>query len=848
MTTPFKVLALFLILGLLPTIGEAQLNIGDKRGERFSRQGPKEYEIGGIQVLGAEHFDPDAIKLFSGLSVGDRIKVPGEDISEAIKKLWDQDLFADVSIHKAETRGNTIFLVIKIEERPRLTKYRFEGISNSDAKDLREQIELVRGKVITDHIISDTKNKIRRYYVEEGHFNVETRIRSRRDTLTENGTMLIIDIDEGERTKIGNIVFHGNEAFSDGELRRSFEETHEKSFIKIFTTSKFIPDKYEADKELLIDKYQSAGYRDAEIVRDTVYQTSEKRLNIEITVDEGHKYYFGDIDWAGNKKYSEKQLNAVLGIDKGDVFNKELLDKRLNRDPRGTDISSLYMDDGYLFFRVTPVEKRIRGDSIDMEMQVYEGEQARIDKIIIKGNTKTHEHVIRREIRTKPGELFDRSEIVRTQRELSQLPYIDPKNLGVNPIPDPEKGTVDIEYKIAEKPSDQIELSGGFGGGRIVGTLGLKFNNFSARKVTDLDAWRPLPAGDGQSLSIRAQSNGPSFQSYNLSFTEPWLGGKEPNAFSVSARHSVQRNRVGGRRGGFFNGGNRNRNRNFDNEKSLKITTLSVGLSTRLEKPDDFFTLSHNLTYQLFNQNDFRSIFSFTNGTSNNLSYEIGLSRNSVDKPLYPTRGSEFSLSLKATPPYSAFDGRDNYKELTPQEKFKWVEYHKWKFTGKWFTPLTGDLVLKTKAGYGFLGSYQPALRSPFEKFYLGGSGLTGFNLDGREIIALRGYENRSLSARTGSPILSKYTAEVRYPLTLNPQATIYLLSFVEGGRTWQDFNNFEPFRMKRSAGVGIRVFLPMFGLLGLDYGWGFDETPGPAVTPESGKLHFTIGRNLGEL
>ncbi len=807
--------------------------MGGGQQRQMDQSEPKEYEIGGITVSGAQHFDPKAIILFTGLSVGDRITVPGDDISDAIRKLWKENLFSDIRITAPEVRENTIFLNIQVQERPRLSKFRFKGISSSDADDLREKIDLIRGKVITENLLVETKNKIRDFYTEDGYYDATINIRREADSTQKNSVILLIDIDEGERIKIDEIIFHGNEEISNFLLHWAMKDTKEKHWYRFFSTSKFIEDKYEDDKQKVIAKYREKGFRDASIVKDSVYRNDEKTLNVEIWIEEGDKYYFGDITWVGNKKYTDRQLSRVLGIQKGDIFNESVLNSRLNMNQSGQDVSSLYMDDGYLFFQVTPVEVQVRNDTIDFEMQIYEGEQARVDEVTVNGNTKTNDHVILREIRTRPGDLFDRSDVIRTQRELSQLGYFDPEKMGVNPVPNPEEGTVDIEYTVAEKPSDQIELSGGWGAGRIVGTLGLKFTNFSARNLFDLSEWQPLPSGDGQQLTVRAQSNGLRYQSYNFSFTEPWLGGKKPNSFSISAYHSVQSNRT-----------------SFTSEgtpsSSLRITGGSIGLGTRLKWPDDYFVLRHDLNYQHYDLENYGA-FIFPTGNANDLSYSVTLSRNSIDQPIYPRRGSEVKLSAKATPPYSLFDGVEDYAGMSDQEKFRWVEYHKWKFTSSWYTRLIGDMVLKAKTGFGFLGSYNAHLTSPFERFYMGGSGLTGFNLLGREIIALRGYDDNSLSASTGGTMLTKYTVELRYPLSLNPQATIFGLGFVEAGNSWDDPQEFDPFSVKRSAGVGLRIFLPMFGLMGVDYGWRFDDVEG-APDMQGSQFHFTIGKNLGEL
>jgi outer membrane protein insertion porin family len=602
--------------------------------------------------------------------------------------------------------------------------------------------------------------------------------------------------------------------------------------VEIFVSSKYIDDKYQEDKIKIIQKYADIGYRDAKIVSDSVAKISEDRVNIYINLDEGHQYFFRNITWVGNTKHTSTELSSVLGIKKGDVYDQSALDQHLFMSQNSRDVSSLYMDDGYLFFSVTPVEINVENDSIDFEMRIYEGKQARINKVTVSGNVKTNDRVIMREIRTKPGQLFSRNDIIRTQRELAQLGYFDQEKLGVNPVPNPADGTVDIEYTVEEKPADQLELSGGYGNNQLVGTLGVSFNNFSARNFFKKGAWRPLPSGDGQKLSLRAQTNGKYYQAYNASFTEPWLGGKKPNSFSVTIYHQIQ------------SSGSSEVYRS-----SIKTLGLSVGLGRRLTAPDDYFTIFNQVSYEHYILKNYAGSFLFTDGTSNNLSFQTTFARNSIDAPIYPRTGSQISLSLQLTPPWSLFNNV-NYSTASPAVRYKWIEYHKWDFLSSWFTKLAGNLILNTKIQYGFLGLYNTEVgQSPFERYFLGGDGLSGFTLDGRDIIALRGYENYSLTplnqnhVQAGGTIYDKFTFELRYPITLNPSATIYLLSFAEAGNCWLNFNDFNPFSMKRSAGAGIRVFLPVFGLLGLDWGYGFD----PAYIPgqNGSQFHFSIGQQF---
>jgi len=833
----------FLVLLTISIGAKAQTQL-DSSLSSITYGNSKEYEIGGITVTGTDYLDKNVIILSSGLTVGDKISVPGDKITKAIHGLWELNLFSDIGISATKIQNNRIFLDIKVEERPRLSKFSFKGIKKSEADDIREKIKLIKGKIVTNNLIVTTKNTIKDFFVNKGYLDAQVNITQKPDSTQQNSLILYINIKKNNRIKIHEIIFEGNKEISSKKLKRTFKETKEKHWYSIFKASKYIEENYEADKLKIISAYNTRGYRDAKIIRDSVYRFDDKTLNIRIVIDEGKKYYFRNITWAGNTKHSTQELNNILNIKKGDVFNQETLDSRLLMNQEGRDITSLYMDDGYLFFQVTPVEVMVEKDSIDMEMRIYEGKQATINKVTVSGNTKTNDHVIMREIRTKPGQLFSRSDIIRSQRELAQLRYFDPEKLGVNPKPNPADGTVDIDYTVEEKPSDQIELSGGWGQGGIVGTLGVSFNNFSTRNFFKKGAWRPLPAGDGQTLSIRAQSSGKLYQSYNFTFVEPWLGGKKPNSFSVSGFHTIYAQTSTAEEG----------------KKFMNITGLSLGLGKRLQVPDDYFTLYQELTFQHYLLHNYQGIFIFDKGQSNNFNYKLTFSRNSIDAPIFPRSGSQISLSLQITPPYSLFrkDSIGNtfkdYSTLAPQEKYKFVEYHKWKFSSSWFNRLIGDLVLNTKIGFGFLGDYNNNLGySPFERFYLGGdglsSGLGGFVFDGREIIALRGYADQALSPKTGATAISKYVMELRYPVSLNPSATIYGLAFAEAGNSWGTLKEFNPFQVKRSAGVGVRIFLPMFGLLGFDYGWGLDKIPNnPGTGNGKGQFHFTIGANLGDL
>ena len=827
---------------VLPLFSMAQFSINSEL-DNISYSNPREYEIGGVVVKGAEHFDHSSIRVLSGLKVGDKVKVPGDKITKAIKNLWDQKLFSDVKISAAKIEANKIFLVITLEERPRLSKFKFVGVKKGKQDDLREEIRLIRGKVVTENLINTTRNTVKSYFVKKGFLNTKVDILEEPDTSLTNNVILTIKINTGDRVKIKDVNITGNNSIKSGALRRTLKDTKRRRWYNMFTTSKYIPYTYKTDKKGIVAKYNEKGFRDAFIDFDTVYNHNEKLVVIDINVNEGNKYYFRDIKWVGNTIHTTKTLDRVLGIEKGDVYNKKTLDSRLFMNQNGADVSSLYLDDGYLFFNIQAIEVNVENDSIDFEMRIYEGKQARVNKIIITGNGKTNDHVIRREIRTRPGQLFSRRDIIRTQRELAQLGYFNPETLGVNPKPDQENGTVDIEYVVEEKPSDQIELSGGWGAGRVVGTLGVSFNNFSSRNFFKKGAWRPLPAGDGQRLSLRAQSNGSFFQSYSFSFTEPWLGGRKPNSLSFSAFHSVQTN-------GQPKFVNNDAGEKVDNpdRQSIKIYGTSVGLGQRLKVPDDYFTLYNEVSYQYYVLQQYFSTFAFSDGFSNNLSFKSVFARDNIGiNPVYPTSGSRTALTLQATLPYSLFRPADtDYETMSAQKKYNLIEYHKWKFQTSWFSKLAGNLVLNTKAGFGFLGSYNKDLGlAPFERFYLGGDGLSGFALDGREVIALRGYGNGDLSPNTGAAVATKYTMELRYPFSTNPSATIYALAFAEAGNSWGSFQEFKPFEVRRSAGMGIRIFMPMFGLLGLDWGYRFDDVPGRTDPTKHSEIHFSIGGNI---
>lgn len=794
---------------------------------------PKELVIGGTSVIGTEYLDKEVLITISKLTKGDRVTVPGDATSNAVKNLWAQGLFDDVKLNIAEVRSDSVFFEIVVVERPRLTRIELLGLKKGEVTDVNEKLNDKTGKVVNENLLKTTTDIIKKHFTEKGFLFTDVTITQRKDTSEANNMILDIKVDKKDRVKISNISFTGNKDFKSAALRKFLKKTKQKAVYKVFGSGKFLQNKYDEDKLTMISKMHEKGYRDAEILKDTTFRTGENTIGVKIDLYEGPKYYFGNVSWAGNAKYSTKILDAILSIKKGEVFSEKKLDKKLSNSPGGDDVSSLYLNDGYLTFNVDPVHTKIYGDTIDLEIRLYEGPQYTINKIMVKGNELTNDKVVLREIRTKPGQKFSKELIVRSTREIAQLGNFDdaktdPKPININP----NDGTVDIEYTVVEKPSDQIELSGGFGGGRVVGTLGLTFNNFSARNLFNKSAWKPLPKGDGQKLSIRGQTNGKFYQSYSFSFSEPWLGGKKPIYFGISAFTSLQSNGL----------------RNTDiNQQKIRLNGLTFSLGQRLKWPDDYFQANTSINLQQYILNNYNQ-FIFSTGNSYNFNLTQEISRSSVDVPIFPTSGSNLKLTIQATPPYSLFN-KTNYAIATDKEKYRFTEYHKWKFESQWFQRIYGKLIFKAQAQFGFLGVYNQAVgQSAFERFKLGGDGMQGFDfLQGSEIIAMRGYANNSvipagadprIAQGSGSPIFNKYVLELRHPITASQSATIFVLAFAEGGNTWNSFRNFAPFNIRRTAGVGARVFLPIFGLLGIDYGYAFDKIPG---LPDNGRNPFTF-------
>ena len=832
--------------------------------QQLALDGNKKYTINSITITGAQSFNEKTVVAFTGLKVGDRIFIPGEKLSEITKKLWEQGLFSDINFYITNIVGDNVDLELNIVELPKIKDVTIEGVKKGDIKEVIKDNGLKAGVKITKNLITTTSNYIKRKYKEEGYLNTQVKITTipYKDSLgVEFSKHLKIVIDKNKRVKISSIEIEGDGSFPVKKLKKAMKNTKQKSMFRFWKRSKFAENTFEEDKVSIIKKLASNGFRDARILSDTIIIENEKNIVLKLNVEEGKKYRFGAIRFIGNSVYTNSQLKRALGIYEGNTYNGVLLQERIENaeDPEANDLTNLYQNNGFLFSRINPVEVAVKGDTIDFEIRIHEGKIAYFDHVTVVGNDKTNDHVVYREIRTRPGQKYSKRNVVRTIRELGQLGFFDPEQISPNfKNVDPNNGTLDMEYSVVEKGSSQIELQGGYGGGGFVGTLGLSFNNFSLRNILNKEAYTPLPMGDGQKLSIRAQGSR-FYQTYSLSLVEPWLGGKKPVQLSTSISHTVQY---------LYNA----RTNDVDKSQRFLITGGAIGLAKRLKWPDDFFTLSHAFSYQHYNlQNYNTGLFTFGDGESNNLAYTIGLSRNNTaTNPIFPTSGSEFSVSAKVTLPYSAFSStdftslaneREELNEVRPddpgfvdardrisdidQERFRWLEYYKLKFKGTWYTTLIGKFVLRTNAEFGFLGAYnQDRGIPPFERYYLGGDGLGSFSLDGREVIALRGYPNQSLSNIDGNPIYNKFSMELRYPITLKQLASIYAISFVEGGEVYDNFRNYNPFKLNRSAGVGLRIFMPAFGLLGIDFAYGFDPILG-GIQPNGWETHFIIGQQF---
>ena len=790
-----------------------------------------DYEIGSIQIKGADQLDPTMVSLLSGLNVGDKVQFPSDKVAKAVRNLWEQELFDDVQLYITKKIERVVYLEFRLKTLPKLSKFYFTGIKKAKQDAIRELLDLKRGKVVSKNLLITSSNAIKKYFIEKGFLEANAEITSFQDSSLLDAVILRIDVNPGERLKIEEIVFKGNKSISDKKLRKVMDDTHRYRWWNIFGISKLLKEKLESDKSLIVEAYNEAGFRDMRIKSDTFYKTPENKLVIEFEIQEGQPYHYKSVSFYGNSKYSTEILQSILKIKAGDRFNSKALYSRVNGDPDGNDISSLYLNNGYLFANVIPVEVKVEKDSIDLEIRIREGKQATVRKVIVNGNERTNDHVIYREIRTRPGDLFSKSDIMRTVRELGQLGYFDPRQITPVPIPDPITGTVDLEYTVVEQSTSQLELQGGWGRYTVVGTLGLNFNNFSARNIFNKRAWQPLPTGDGQNITIRAQTNGTFYSSYNFSFTEPWWGGKKPNSVTFSAYHNTM---------------NYSGQQTIDSlAQKIGITGVTLGQARRLKWPDDYFTLFQSFEYRRFNINNYPLVgASFTNGIANSVAYTFNLRRDNRDLPIFPTRGSSIGFTLEATPPVSLLDGRD-YSKLSPTEKFRFIEYHKWKFTGDYYAQIAKNFVIKSYSEFGFLGSYNKDYGlPPFERYYLGGDGLQNFVLDGREVIGLRGYTNFSLTPEGGGALYNKFTTELRYLLSPNPQAQIFVLAFAEAGNNYDNFADYRPFELKRSNGVGLRIFMPMFGLLGVDLAYGYDNLPGTSG-PSGWQTHFVLGQQF---
>ncbi|MBL4643017.1 MAG: outer membrane protein assembly factor BamA [Flavobacteriaceae bacterium] len=810
----------------------------------------KEYVLGGITVTGLKKYSEETVKIFTGLRNGQTIKLPGDKLTSAIKKLYKSKQFSNVDVYLDKLDGNTAYLRFDVKELPQLNQVTITGIKKSKSKELTKETELKKGTMVTDNLIVTSKNYFKKKYTDKGFLKTKVSINTVKDTSDVNVVNMSVHIDKGTRIKIKDILFIGNKAFSNKKLRKSMENTKQKFFGRFWKSSKYIDDKYKEDLENILDQYSRKGFRDARILSDRLVYNDDNTISLEIEIEEGKQYYFSDILFVGNKNYSDEFLQSILKIGKGDIYNGAVLKERVTGDntPDSRDIQTLYHNSGYLFAGVNAVETKVVDDSITVEIRIREDEQARIKKVTVIGNEKTNDHVIYRELRVKPGDLFSRSAIIRSIREIGQLGFFD-TNVTPDVKPDYQNKTADIDFTVVEKGGSQIELQGGYGGGAFIGTLGLSFNNFAIKNLFKKEAYKPLPTGDGQKLSLRLQASR-TYSTYSFSFTEPWLGGKKPQSFSFSVYNSNQYQYD------YTTG-------IIDKDQSLKIIGATIGLGRRLQWPDDYFQLSQTISYQSFNLNNYGFRVGtdiLSNGSLNNLAYNISLSRNSTGPSLiFPTYGSEFTIGAKFTFPYSLVNNKD-YSEPSNlnatekndylADKYKWMEYYKISFKGKWYTAFTNKLVLMMNAEGGFLGHYNNKVgATPFERFFVGGDGLAAYQLDGRETIGLRGYENNRLSSTIGGTIYNKFQLELRYSITDKPAASIYTLGFLEAGNSYDNFSSFNPFELKRSAGVGVRIFMPAFGLLGIDFAHGFDSLPLYNNTPNAPKsgwqTHFIIGRQF---
>lgn len=846
------IILLLATLSMSAVSARAQVVVGGGDGYDLDYLTPKTYEIGGITFEGAENFDTRVVQLVAGLQVGDKIKLPGDKVSAAVENLWKQGMFEDVQIRVTRIQGSIVFLKIVLKERPRLDKFAFTGVKKGEADKLKEQIKIVTGDVVTENLLRTSSNKIKTFYIDKGYTRVEVIPTTEADSL---GRLTVtFNVKRGKEVKIDSLIFEGNERICDFKLENKMEKTHDVHYAKywykpwriitkgFWKKSRYIESDFREDLDNVIAYYNEQGFRDARIVSDTVWDVpqdelkisdkkkqKQDRLKVKVKVYEGEKFFFRNITFSGNTVYSDEVLARSLRIKKGDPYNRKTLEQNLTYNPSGTDITSLYMDNGYLFFRATPVEVAVEGDSIDIEIRIVENKQARIRNVWVEGNTITNDKVIMRELHTRPGDLFSRDAMMRSYRELVTLGYFKQEKISPEPRPNEKDGTVDIVYKVEEGSTSTLNLQGGYGSGMVIGQIGVQLNNFSVRNIFNKDAWAPLPAGDGQKLGINAVTNGRAYYAISASFTEPWLGGHRAQSLTGTIYHNLYSN------GLYYK-------KEDANYFSLQITGAGVSFSRRLKWPDDYFVASHGITYKHYVLNNYTlNSGLFTNGIANDISYGFTLSRNSLDSPIYARSGSEVSISTYITPPFSLMNGKD-YSSATNQEKFKWLEYYKVNLRGSWMLNLVGDVVLSTRFRFGFMGYYNKDIGySPFGRYVVGGDGLSSWNFDGREVIPLRGYQNNSIGASQdgGGSVFDRFTLELRQPIVEGSSATIWVLGFLEGGNCWSDFSQFQPFKMYNSAGVGVRLFMPMIGLIGVDWGYGFDGSTGGS------QFHFSIGQSL---
>ena len=856
-------LVLIVVLALLG------LSLRAQSGVEIDYSHPRKYVVGGVGVEGNQYFSENQILQLTGLREGLEITVPGDDVTGIVRRLVAQRYFEDVAIRidSLSSKADTAWFKVVIRERPRVSRWTYSGVKSGEKKDLQERLNLRPGREFSDYVKNTATDIIKRYYKEKGFMNVKVDTEVTKDTVIRSAIRVNFAVDRGQKVHIKDINYIGNNDIKPRKLAKNMKETHAATWYNFFKSKKFKEKEYQTDRKTVLDAFNEAGYRDARLVRDSVYLTDPKHLNIDMEFDQGRKYYFRNITWTGNAVYPSEALNNILQIKKGDVYDVVTMEKRLHGGGKENeyDISKLYRDNGFLFFNVTPVEVNIQNDSVDVEMRISEGKPATLNEIVINGNDLTNERVVRRQLMTRPGYLFSQSDFERSIREIASMGQFDPESImkqgeGYNILPNQLNNTVDIVYNVTEKPSSQLELSGGWGGNTFVLTAGVSFNNFSTRRMFEKGAWRPVPLGDAQNLSLRFQTNGRYYTNLSASFSEPWLFGKRPTSLSIAGYYSRMTDSylaIG----------------ILSTDKMFEVFGFNAGLGTRLKWPDNYFVLYNNLSWQTYKLTNWtNSYFAFNDGISHNLSYTLSLSRNSTDQQIYPRTGSEFSASLQLTPPYSLFrkytwaddasgnrvkvpveSYKDvNYDSWTSAERYKWIEYHKWKFNATVYTKLVGDLVLMTRAQFGYLGYYNRNWGySPFENFQVGGDGMSGYMTYGAEIISLRGYEDYSLTPMKMTPysrnyesyagnVYDKFTVELRYPVILQPQSTIFVLAFLEGGNCWSDIREFNPFQIKRSAGVGVRVFLPMIGLLGVDWGYGFDD-----ATNGGSQFHFVLGQQF---